>query len=419
LAIEQRKNFLLRNDNFVKAVTEKLGYDAQTAAERFAPLIEKHCEEWGDNYFLFSSPGRIEVCGNHTDHNNGKVIAAAVTADTIAVVTPLEGSKVVVKSVGYPAVEVDISDLTVNPKEEGTSHALVRGVAKGFADRGYKTGGFAATTSSQVFKGAGMSSSASFEVLVSEIFNALYNSGSVPAVQKAIISQYAENVYFGKPSGLMDQAAIALGGISYIDFKDTSAPEVYNPDWDFKGLSVVVVNCGGDHCDLTPQYAAIRYEMEAVAGLLGQKKLRFADERSFYSQISSLRESVSDRAILRAMHFFEENGRVDALAKAIDTHDFDKAMALITQSGDSSYKKLQNCYPEGETSQPIPLALAMCQKFDGVKAYRVHGGGFAGTILTFVDSAKKEEFAAYMSAVFGKENVFAVGIRSSGTCKII
>ncbi|MDD3947445.1 MAG: galactokinase family protein [Clostridia bacterium] len=408
----------MKEKNFVKEVTEHLAADPQTTANRFAALIKEHEKQWGKNYMLFSSPGRIEVCGNHTDHNNGKVVAAAVTADTLAVVTPLNGSKVMVKSVGYPEVEVDISDTSIHESEKGTSLALVRGVVKGMRDRGYQTGGFAATTVSQVCKGAGMSSSASFEVLVCEILNELYNNGVVPPIQKAIISQYAENVYFGKPSGLMDQASIALGGISYIDFKDTAAPEVRKPLWDFKDIPVVVVNCGGDHCDLTPQYAAIRYEMEEVAAYFGQKKLRFVAPESFYADIAGLRNKVSGRAVLRAMHYFEENARVDALVEAINTIDEAKAMALISASGDSSYKKLQNCYAEGDTSQPIPLALALCKRFDGVVACRVHGGGFAGTILTFVRNNHKEAFCETMSKVFGKDNVFAVGIRSTGTRKI-
>lgn len=412
------KNKLLLNNNFVTEVTQRLGCDANIMAERFAPLILEHQKQFSGGYMLFSSPGRIEVCGNHTDHNNGKVIAAAVTADTIAVVTPLASDTVIINSVGYPSVQVDISDTNIYEAESGTSFALVRGVVKGLLDRGYKVGGFAATTVSQVFKGAGMSSSASFEVLVCEIINSIYNDGSVPAIQKAIISQYAENVYFGKPSGLMDQASIALGGISYIDFKDTSAPVVSKPQWQFDDLSVVVVNCGGDHCDLTPQYAAIRYEMEAVAQFFGQSKLRFVEETRFLDSIADLRNAVSGRAIMRAMHYYDENNRVDALVAAINAKDLPQAMSIITASGSSSYKKLQNCYAEGDLSQPIPLALAMCERFSGVAAYRVHGGGFAGTILTFVANDKKEGFCKYMSAIFGTENVFSVGIRKVGTTKI-
>jgi len=418
LAIVEYKKELLNNKNFVAEATELYGGDVAAVAERFSLLIAQHRDVCPGEYMLFTSPGRIEVCGNHTDHNNGKVVAAAVTADTIAVVSPRPDRRIVIHSVGYPEVNVDLDDTGVYEQEKGSSFALVRGVVKGLESRGYRTGGFCASTTSQVFKGAGMSSSASFEVLVCEILNNLYNNGAVPPVTKAIISQYAENVYFGKPSGLMDQASIALGGISFIDFKDTANPVVAKPRWRFDSLSAVVVNCGGDHCELTPQYAAIRAEMEAVAAYFGEKKLRFVAEESFYADIRGVFAKLPGRAVLRAMHYYEENKRVDALTKAIDEGDLQTAMNIITASGESSYKKLQNCYPEGDHSQPIPVALAMCAAFEGVEAYRVHGGGFAGTILTFVYEDRKDAFCTYMSDVFGKENVFPVGIRQTGTREI-
>ncbi len=403
---------------FVSEASGLYDGDYLAAAERFALLIAQHRAACNEDFRLFTSPGRIEVCGNHTDHNNGKVVAAAVTADTIAAVSPRKDRRIVIRSFGYPEVNVDIDDTGLYEQEKGSSFALVRGVVKGLESRGYKTGGFCATTVSQVFKGAGMSSSASFEVLVCEILNVLYNNNSVPPVTKAIISQFAENVYFGKPSGLMDQASIALGGISFIDFLDTANPVVVKPCWRFDNLSAVVVNCGGDHCELTPQYAAIRAEMEAVAAYFGEKKLRFVSETAFYSDIKGLLKKLPGRAVLRAMHYFEENKRVDALTKAIDSGNQTEAMQLITASGESSYKKLQNCYPEGDHQQPIPVALAMCAGFEGVEAYRVHGGGFAGTILTFVRNDKKDAFCRSMAEVFGKENVFPVGIRQTGTREI-
>lgn len=405
------------NDNTVNGALEFYSGD-ENAAKRIDLLIAEHKKHCNGDIIMFSSPGRIEVCGNHTDHNNGKVVAAAVTADTLAAVTPIHDDKIIVRSIGYPDVVVDIGDTGIREDEKGTSFALVRGVIKGFRERGYRAGGFAATTVSQVFKGAGMSSSASFEVLIADILDELYNGGVVPAIQKAIISQYAENVYFGKPSGLMDQAAIALGGISYIDFEDASNPKVIKPRWAFDNLSVVVINCGGDHCNLTPQYAAIKSEMEAVAGYFGQKKLRFVAPEMFYSAIGSLYNAFGGRAVLRAMHYYQENARVDALVGAIDARDEAAAMRIISESGRSSYQKLQNCYAEGDTAQPIPLALALCERFEGVAAFRVHGGGFAGTILTFVRNDRKDAFCKYMSEVFGKENVFTVGIRPAGTRKI-
>ena len=384
MAILYDKKSLLENKKFLAAAEEIYACDVEKSAERVESLVAEHIKSVNGETLIFSSPGRIEVCGNHTDHNNGKVLAAAVSVDLLAAVTPLKERKIVVKSMGYPVVEVDIDDLEPKKEEEGTSYALVRGVCRALKDRGYALGGFYATTVSDVFKGAGMSSSASFEVFVAEVENALYNGGVISAVEKAIVSQYAENVFFGKPSGLMDQSAIALGGVSYIDFIDPAAPEVEKLNWEFDDTTVFVVNCGGDHCELTPQYAAIRTEMEEVAALFGQEKLRFVDAGEFYTSIPAIKDKVSGR------------------------------YALIVASGESSYKKLQNCYAEGDHSEPIPLALALCESYDGVRAFRVHGGGFAGTVLAFVDNDAKEEFNEYMGNIFGKENVYMLKIRNSG-----
>ena len=414
MAILYDKKSLLENKKFLAAAEEIYACDVEKSAERVESLVAEHIKSVNGETLIFSSPGRIEVCGNHTDHNNGKVLAAAVSVDLLAAVTPLKERRIVVKSMGYPVVEVDIDDLEPKKEEEGTSYALVRGVCRALKDRGYALGGFYATTVSDVFKGAGMSSSASFEVFVAEVENALYNGGVISAVEKAIVSQYAENVFFGKPSGLMDQSAIALGGVSYIDFIDPAAPEVEKLNWEFDDTTVFVVNCGGDHCELTPQYAAIRTEMEEVAAIFGQEKLRFVDAGEFYTSIPAIKDKVSGRALLRAMHYFEENDRVEALREAIREGDEDIAYALIVASGESSYKKLQNCYAEGDHSEPIPLALALCECYDGVRAFRVHGGGFAGTVLAFVDNDAKEEFNEYMGNIFGKENVYMLKIRNSG-----
>lgn len=419
MAILYDKKSLLNNNNFLEAVDCLYNIPAEDVAERYAGLYTAHVKggESEPTYF-YSSSGRIEICGNHTDHNNGKVLAAAVSVDMLAAVTPTADRRIIVDSLGYPYVEVDIGDLRLKPEEEGTSTALVKGVCKGFIDRGYAIGGFRVTAVSDVFKGAGMSSSASYEVLIAEILSDLYNEDKVGAVEKAIISQYAENVYFGKPSGLMDQSAVAIGGVSYIDFEDTSNPKVEKLDWNFDDTSAFVVNCGGDHCDLTPQYSAIKSEMEKVAKIFGQYKLRFVEVGEFYSSLKELKEKVSGRAILRAMHYFEENERVEALREAIKDEDEDVAYAIITASGKSSYEKLQNVYPESDPSEPIPLALALCEAYDGVRAFRVHGGGFAGTILAFVDNYASDEFSAYMSDIFGKQNVHALKIRNVGACRV-
>lgn len=418
MAILYDKKSLLENNKFVKTATALYGGNVEKAAERYEALAKAHKENVDGEIIFYSASGRIEVTGNHTDHNNGKVLCAAVSVDLLACVTPLVEQKIIVKSLGYPVVEVDIRDLDIHEEEKGGSFALVRGVCKAFKDRGYNIGGFYATTVSDVFKGAGMSSSASFEVLVSAILDNLYNGDSISAVEKAIISQYAENVYFGKPSGLMDQSAIALGGVSYIDFKDPANPQVEKLDWDFDDSTVFVVNCGGDHCNLTPQYAAIREEMEAIAKEFGEEKLRFVNEDEFYMSIPELKNKFSGRAILRAMHYFEENERVEVLREAIRNGDEELAYDVISASGISSYQKLQNCYAEGDPSEPIPLALALCGALEGVLAYRVHGGGFAGTILAFVDNEYADDFNEFMAHTFGDANVYRLKIRNEGGTRL-
>ncbi len=418
MAILYDKKSLLENKKFIDTANALYGGNVERTAERYASLITAHKENVDGEVIFYSASGRIEVIGNHTDHNNGKVLCASVSVDLLACVTPIVEQKIIVKSLGYPIVEVDIQDLDIHEEEKGGSFALVRGVCKAFKDRGYNIGGFYATTVSDVFKGAGMSSSASFEVLVATILDNLYNGDSISAVEKAIISQYAENVYFGKPSGLMDQSAIALGGVSYIDFENPSAPKVEKLDWGFDDTTVFVVNCGGDHCNLTPQYAAIREEMEAVAKYFGEEKLRFVSEDEFYMSITELKNKFSGRAILRAMHYFEENERVEMLREAIRSADEDMAYDIISASGISSYQKLQNCYAEGDPSEPIPLALALCGALEGVCAYRVHGGGFAGTILAFVENECADDFHEFMAKTFGEDSVYRLKIRNAGGTRI-
>lgn len=419
MAIVNMTNFILDSKNFAERAEKLYNRPPEMAVGRAEKLILEH-KYWCDkNFNLFSSPGRIEVSGNHTDHNNGMVIAAAVTVDTLAVVSKNDDNIIIIKSRGYEDVEVNLADIKKREEEKGTSAALVKGVIKGFLDRGYAVGGFYATTVSDVFKGAGMSSSASFEVLVSEILNDYYNGGVISAVEKAIISQYAENEYFGKPSGLMDQSAIALGGVSFIDFKDPKNPLVKKLDWNFPGVSAVVINCGGDHSDLTKDYADIRSDMESVAGFFNEKILRFVDENEFYNSLNLIKEKIGGRAIMRAMHYFEENRRVKEIAAAAEKGDKQRVFALIRESGLSSALKLKNLYPEGDAMQNIPLALSIAENREGVIACRVHGGGFAGTILTFVEDEYLENFVSYMSGLYGKENVFAVGVRQSGAVKIL
>ncbi len=418
MAILYDKKSLLENKKFIENANALYGGNVERAAERYSSLVSAHKENIDGEIIFYSASGRIEVIGNHTDHNNGKVLCASVSVDLLACVTPIPEQKIIVKSLGYPIVEVDIQDLDIHEEEKGGSFALVRGVCKAFKDRGYNIGGFYATTVSDVFKGAGMSSSASFEVLVATVLDNLYNGDSISAVEKAIISQYAENVYFGKPSGLMDQSAIALGGVSYIDFENPAAPKVEKLDWSFDDTTVFVVNCGGDHCNLTPQYAAIREEMEAVANHFGVEKLRFVNEDEFYMSIPDLKKKFSGRAILRAMHYFDENARVETLREAIRNADEELAYDIISSSGVSSYQKLQNCYAEGDPQEPIPLALALCEELEGVVAFRVHGGGFAGTILAFVENDYADNFHELMGYTFGTDSVYRLKIRNAGGTRI-
>lgn len=416
---EVKGSDFLANPLFAKEVARLngAGCDVAAMAERYAMLQNIHTAKYGAGEY-FSSPGRIEVCGNHTDHNNGKVLCASITVDSLACVTADNDGIIVVESIGYPAVRVDINDLAKVKSEEGDSTAIIKGICRYYLDHGYKIGGFKATTQSMVFKGAGVSSSASFELLICEILNCLYNDGKIGAMDKAKASYYAENVYFGKPSGLLDQSAISLGGVSYIDFRSTTNPEVESIRWDFKGVDIVLTNTGGDHCNLTDNYAAIRREMEEVAAKLGHKVLREVEEDEFYASIPTLQNKVSGRAILRAMHFYDENRRVEKGAEAVKKDDFASFAQVINESGLSSYTMLQNCYPADDVAQRIPLGVNLSKRFDGVRAVRVHGGGFAGTILAFVDSARTAEYIDYMSAVFGKDSVFHVNVRNDGACKV-
>ena len=412
---------LASNANFAKecAVLYSKSNDLDYQVKRYQNLYKIHSEFSGENVLIFSSPGRIEVCGNHTDHNNGKVLCASISVDTVAMVTPVVEDVITVASVGYPPLVVDINDLEPKTSEYGKSEGLVRGVCAYFKKNGYKIGGFYATTTSDVFKGAGVSSSACFEVLICEILNVLFNGGKMDALTKAYASHLAESVYFGKPCGLMDQSAIALGGVSYIDFKDTKAPEVESIPWKFENVDIVLVNCGGDHCGLTDQYASIRTEMEDVAKIFGQNVLRFVKKDKFMSTIPIIQSDVSGRAILRAMHYFDENERVEICAEAIKNVDIEKYNQMINASGDSSYKLLQNCYPEGDRDMRIPMALAISSSIcDGKGAIRVHGGGFAGTMIAYVPSSITNELVTSLKAVFGADNVFEISIRNSGTRQV-
>ncbi|MDR2090425.1 MAG: galactokinase [Clostridiales bacterium] len=409
----------LKNNEKFKKIVARLYASGDVAkyAKRYSDLYKTHTGRFGGAVSFFSSPGRIEVCGNHTDHNNGKVLAAAVTIDTLACVSKNNDNTVNILSYGFSEVHVNLSDLSQRDDEVNTN-GLVKGILKKLKDYGYNIGGFDATTTSDVFKGAGVSSSAAFEVLVAEIVSALFNGGKITKTQKATASQFAENVYFKKPCGLMDQMAISLGSISGIDFKDDKNPKVKNIKWGFKDLAIFVVNCGGDHSDLTGDYGAIRTEMESVAEFFGKSKLRFVPPKKIYDEIFQIKRDISGRAALRALHYIEENQRVDAAVGAILAGDEEKFLKQINDSGESSYLLLQNYHTPADVDQSIPVAVAAAKRFGGVLAARVHGGGFAGTMLAFTAAERAEAFYKYMVKGYGEKNVYNLSIREDGAREV-
>ena len=388
---------------------------------RWTGIIKTHEERTGDsNPRLFSSPGRTELSGNHTDHNRGNVLAAGIQLDTIAAVTQTDDTAnhsltAEIVSEGYPPAGADLSNLEIVDAEKGTTDALVRGIAASIVRRGGKIGGFTASTSSRVLKGSGLSSSAALEVLVGSIFNELFNDGRFSPVDLAQIGQEAENNYFGKPCGLMDQTACAVGGAVAIDFADPERPEVEPIAADFAsaGYTLAVVDSGGDHADLTPDYAAIPAEMKTVAAALNAEVLRDADEESFIAAIPSIRESTGDRAVLRALHFFNENKRVGEMVDNLKTGNIEAYLEGVRSSGDSSYRFLQNVFsPRHTAEQAVSLALALTERFlDGTGASRVHGGGFAGTIQVFIPTSRFSDYVGFMERYFGKGSVVPLSVR--------
>ena len=366
----------------------------------------------------FSSPGRIEICGNHTDHNHGKVLVAAIELEMNAETQKTGDSLVQIDSAGFGRFTVDLNDLKPSKSEFGLSSALVRGVAKGFTDRKLNTGGFTARISSTIPKGAGVSSSAAFEVLIAQIFNVYYNGGRVDKNTLAAVSQYSENVFFGKPCGLLDQMGIAHGGITYIDFFDPKKPVIKALQLPLKDYGIIITNTGGDHSNLTEYYAAVKEEMHDVARCFDREYLAEVPVQDFYANIGRLQRAVSGRAILRAAHFFNENERVELAANAVAIGNLKGLFAAVNESGESSYKLLQNNYTAGDTVQRIPLALFMSKRVMTDGAVRVHGGGFSGTILAFVRNDEREKYLSVMSPVFGKDNIFITNIRKTGTAQM-
>ena len=373
-------------------------------------------------HFLISAPGRTEISGNHTDHQRGCVLAAAVNLETVADVTLNGTNNICVRSEGYPETVVELDDLNIREEEKNTSAALIRGVAAAFEQLGARLQGFDAEVHSTVLPGSGLSSSAAFEVLMGTICNELFFDRRLSAVEIAQIGQYAENVYFGKPSGLMDQAASAVGGMVYIDFANPDRPQVERIDFDFEkaGHALCIIDSGADHADLTDEYAAIPRELKAVCAYFGKDVLREISEADFMEALPKLRGKVPDRALLRAVHFYQENKRVQAQKKALQENDFDTFLRLTKQSGYSSWMYLQNISPAGATQhQEVAVALALCDTLlNGRGAYRVHGGGFAGTVQAFVPVDMLEEFKTGMERVLGEGSCHVLSIRNEGGVRL-
>lgn len=366
----------------------------------------------------FSAPGRTEIGGNHTDHQRGRVLAGAVNLDTVAAVALNGMNEIRIQSEGYPITVVRLDQLEPNEAEFNTTTALVRGVAAKFTEMGCKVEGFDAYVKSTVLPGSGLSSSAAYEVLIGTIINHLFYGGKVSQPEIAIIGQYAENVFFGKPCGLMDQMASAVGGLVTIDFLDKDNPVIEPIEFDFAacGHALCIIDSRASHADLTDEYAAITIELKKICAYFGKDVLTQIDEGDFYAAIPALRESCGDRAVMRAIHFYRENQRVAQQVEALKNGDFTAFLGLVRESGYSSYMYLQNVIPAGYIqSQPVGLALALCQKYLGGKgAFRVHGGGFAGTVQALVPFEILESFRTGIDAVLGEGACHVLSIRPQG-----
>lgn len=391
----------------------------QSHRQRIADALDAFRSKYGDlPVRVFSVSGRTELGGNHTDHQHGCVLAGAITLDILAVAAHVDAREIRVQSEGYAEDIVSLDCLSADKSMNGTSAALIRGTAAQFASRGVSIGGLCVYTVSDVLKGSGVSSSAAFEVLLGTICNDFFAENRFSPVEIAKIAQYAENCYFGKPCGLMDQAACALGGVMAIDFDDPAQPVVRSIPLDLshEGYALCIIDSRADHADLTDEYTAIPAEMQAVAYELGADYLRDADPDAFWRNLIGLRKKCSDRAILRAIHFFDENQRVDKQVSALVNGDFSLYLQLVNESGRSSAMLLQNLYASNNPhAQGVTLALAAAAHFlGGEGAFRVHGGGFAGTVQAYVPLAKCESFREKMDAVFGTGACHVLQIRAAG-----
>lgn len=414
----------INSGKFDERFARVYGSDTESARKRFLHITDLFEEKFGvrDGVRFFSAPGRTEVCGNHTDHNCGKVLAAAINLDAVACAVKTDNNFIRVFSENYPGDTVDLNVLTPQQKEFGKSISLVRGVAARFCQLGYKIGGFDCVTVNNVLKGSGMSSSASFEVLVGTVLNYLYNDGKISAPEIAKIAQYAENEFFGKPCGLMDQMACSVGSFVQIDFENPEKPVINPIEFDFAscGHALCILDTRADHADLTDDYAAIRSEMEAVAHFFGKNCLREISLNDVMQNIAEIREKLGERPLLRAIHFFCDNERVEKEAEALKNGNFEEFKALTIESGYSSYMYNQNVFSSSlPLSQPVSLALALSEVLlKGKGAWRVHGGGFAGTIQAFVPVEELNEYKEKTEAVFGKGSCYVLSIRPFGGTEI-
>lgn len=391
------------------------------AIDEFSINFDSDCKD--RDIYLFSVSGRSEICGNHTDHNCGLVIGCAVDLDLIAVASPTSDRVINLKSAGYPLDTVFFDKLSPSDCNKFSSSSIIAGICSGFEKRGYALGGFDAYTTNNVYKGSGLSSSAAFEVAVGTIMSCLHNNGNIDPVEIAKISQYAEREFFGKACGLMDQAVCAVGGLVMIDFEKEDEPKIekLNADISKYGYSMCITNTGGNHANLSDDYSSVPAEMKKVAGFFGKNVLRGLTIEQLICKIPELRDFAGDRAILRAMHFIEENDRVTALKTAMESGDMPAFIGTILDSGRSSYQLLQNIYSnKAPEQQGISLALAVTELLlkDKKSAWRVHGGGFAGTIQAFVPNEYTEQYRRGMDDVFGKGACTVMRTRNVGAVRL-
>lgn len=393
--------------------------------QRYRRLFSGFAETFGpcDRAAVFSAPGRTEIGGNHTDHQHGRVLAGSIDLDIIAVAAPNGENVIRLKSEGFPMDVVELDDLEIHPEEYNRSVSILRGIAAWFARQGCRLEGFNAYTVSNVFKGSGLSSSAALEVLLGNIFNSLFHDGKCTPVQLAKIGQYAENVYFGKPSGLLDQMGSSMGGMVTIDFQDNDHPVVEKIDFDFAsaGHALCIIDSGADHADLTDEYAAVPGELKKVCAHFGKSVLREVPEADFYAALPALRRECGDRAVLRAIHIYDENRRVQEQIAALRRNDFPAFLAQVRLSGLSSWRYLQNVVPAGyKEHQEVAVALAAAERLlNGRGACRVHGGGFAGTIQAFVPLDMLEGFKSGMEQVLGDGRCHVLSVRSVGGVRLV